>query len=47
MTLTEKRVAQLKEPDRYADGNCSGLYLQVMERDRSFVALPLRPKRAG
>jgi integrase len=29
MSLTIKRVASLKEPGRYGDGNRSGLYLQV------------------
>lgn len=36
MALTEKRVAQLKEPGRYGDGH--GLYLQVMsEANRSWL----------
>ena len=29
MALTAKRITKLKEPGRYADGNRTGLYLQV------------------
>lgn len=43
MALTEKRVAQLKEPGRYGDGH--GLYLQVMSpTNRSWL---FRFERAG
>jgi integrase len=38
MALTEKRIAKLKEPGRYADGNRTGLYLQISsETNRSWL----------
>jgi integrase len=38
MALTAKRIAKLKEPGRYADGNRTGLYLQVLsEKNRSWL----------
>jgi hypothetical protein len=38
MALTEKRISKLKEPGRYADGNRTGLYLQVLsETNRSWL----------
>jgi len=45
MALTEKKVAKLKEPGRYGDGNRSGLYVQVKgPKNRSWL---LRYERGG
>jgi integrase len=45
MALTEKRIAKLKEPGRYGDGNRSGLYVQVKgPKNRSWI---MRYERDG
>jgi integrase len=45
MALTEKKIAKLKEPGRYGDGNRSGLYVQVQSpTNRSWL---LRYERDG
>jgi integrase len=45
MALTQKAIAQLKEPGRYGDGNRSGLYVQVQSpTNRSWI---MRYERDG